>query len=107
MSSPAGNDAIEKLDASFTESPYLSPANHRQEVEKANEQSVREVRSKAYESAIINLDSNLPLPSAFYQNHHYRIFYNDLLPKHTPSPAPVTISWITCRTVPAEFTLWT
>jgi len=83
VSSPAGNDAIEKLDASFTESPYLYPANHRQEVEKVNEQYAREIRSKAYESAIINLDSNLPLPSAFYQNHHYRIFYNDLLPKHT------------------------
>lgn len=83
VSSPAGHDTIEKLDASFTESPYLSPANHRQEVEKANEQSAREIRSKAYESAIINLDSNLPLPSAFYQNHHYRIFYNDQLPKHT------------------------
>lgn len=83
VSSPAENDAIEKLDASFTESPYLSPTNHREEVEKENEQSAREIRSKAYESAIINLDSNLPLPSAFYQNHHYRIYYNDLLPKHT------------------------
>lgn len=83
VSSPASQDAIEKLDASFTESPYLSPANHRQEVEKANEQSEREIRSKAYESAIINLGSNLPLPSAFYQNHHYRICYDDLLPKHT------------------------
>ena len=77
VSSPAGHDTIEKLDASFTESPYLSPANHRQEVEKANEQSAREIRSKAYESAIINLDSNLPLPSAFYQNRHFRIFFND------------------------------
>lgn len=77
------HDSIEKLDASFTESPYLSPADHRKEVEKAEEKSACEIRSKAYESAVINLGSNLPLPSAFYQNHHYRICYNDLLPKHT------------------------
>ncbi|KAL4779136.1 hypothetical protein BJX76DRAFT_365512 [Aspergillus varians] len=79
----ASREAIEKLDASFTESPYLSPANHRKEMEKVIVKSTREIRSKAYESAVINLGANLPLPAAFYQNHHYRIFYNDLLPKHT------------------------
>ncbi|KAE8151716.1 hypothetical protein BDV25DRAFT_128522 [Aspergillus avenaceus] len=79
----SGRESIEKLDASFTESPYLSPTNHREEVNRAIEMSSQEVRSKAYESAVINLGSNLPLPSSFYQNHHYRIFYNDLLPKHT------------------------
>ncbi|KAL4797085.1 hypothetical protein BDV19DRAFT_397920 [Aspergillus venezuelensis] len=79
----ASRDAIEKLDASFTESPYLSPANHRQEMNKAIVKSTQEIRSKAYESAVVNLSANLPLPAAFYQNHHYRIFYNDLLPKHT------------------------
>ncbi|OJJ46724.1 hypothetical protein ASPZODRAFT_16476 [Penicilliopsis zonata CBS 506.65] len=82
-SGPSSHEAIEELDASFTESPYLSPANHLQEMDKAVEQSTREIRSKAYESAVINLGSNLPLPSSFYQNHHHRIFYNDLLPKHT------------------------
>ena len=45
--------------------------------------STNEIRSKAYESAVINLSANLPLPSSFYQNHHYRIHYNDMLPKHT------------------------
>src|SRR6202007_2116423 len=75
--------AIARLDASFTESPYLSPANHRKEMDKAVEQSIPEIRSKAYKSAIVNLSANLPLPAAFYQNHHYRIYYNDLLPKHT------------------------
>ncbi|KAL4931319.1 class I SAM-dependent methyltransferase [Aspergillus undulatus] len=79
----ASREAIEKLDASFTESPYLSPANHRKEMDKAVVKSSQEIRSKAYESAVINLSANLPLPAAFYQNHHYRIFYNDLLPKHT------------------------
>ena len=42
-----------------------------------------EIRSKAYQSAIVNLSSNLPLPSTFYQNHQRRIYYNDLLKKHT------------------------
>ncbi|KAJ5974158.1 hypothetical protein N7481_011368 [Penicillium waksmanii] len=74
---------IEKLDASFTESPYLHPANHQTEMDKAAQKSTSEVRSKAYESAVINLSANLPLPCSFYQNHHYRIHYNDMLPKHT------------------------
>ncbi|KAJ5273188.1 hypothetical protein N7478_008313 [Penicillium angulare] len=82
-STPSSQDAIEKLDASFTESPYLSPANHQVERDQAIERSSREVRSKAYESAVVNLSANLPLPSSFYQNHHYRIHYNDMLPKHT------------------------
>lgn len=42
-----------------------------------------EVRSKAYQSAIVNLNSNLPLPSTFYQNYQRRIYYNDQLRKHT------------------------
>ncbi|GKZ94688.1 hypothetical protein AnigIFM59636_008070 [Aspergillus niger] len=79
----SGREAIEKLNASFTESPYLSPANHRKEMETAVVNSTQEIKSKAYESAVINLSANLPLPSSFYQNHHHRIFYNDLLPKHT------------------------
>lgn len=74
---------IEKLDATFTESPYLSPVEHQKEMSDAVEQSANEIRSKAYESAIVNLSANLPLPSSFYQNHHCRIHYNDLLPKHT------------------------
>ncbi|KAL2827669.1 hypothetical protein BJY01DRAFT_261861 [Aspergillus pseudoustus] len=82
-SDQASREALEKLDASFTESPYLSPANHRKEMDNAVAKSAQEIRSKAYESAVINLSSNLPLPASFYQNHHYRIFYNDLLPKHT------------------------
>lgn len=83
LATATSHEIVEKLDAAFTESPYLSPANHRREVSKSVELSVPEIRSKAYESAIFNLSSNLPLPSAFYQNHHWRIFYDDLLTKHT------------------------
>lgn len=42
-----------------------------------------EARSKAYQSAIINLGANLPLPSTFYQNNQARIHYDEHLRKHT------------------------
>lgn len=80
---PNSKEIVEKLDAAYTESPYLSPANHRKDVSMALETQVAEIRSKAYESAVINLTTNLPLPSSFYQNHHWRIYYNDMLTKHT------------------------
>ena len=82
-SDASGREAIRKLNASFTESPYISPANHRREMEKAVAESAQEIYSKAYESAVVNLSANIPLPSSFYQNHHYRIFYDELHPKHT------------------------
>ncbi|KAM5436857.1 hypothetical protein McanMca71_001974 [Microsporum canis] len=77
------SDAIARLDATLTESPYLSPTHHRSELSRAVQRTIPEVRSKAYESAIVNLSSNLPLPSFFYQHHHWRICYNELLAKHT------------------------
>ena len=77
-------DFIERLDASCTESPYLLPRQHRADMARAVEKAKPvELRSKAYESAIINLSSNLPLPSTFYQNDQRRIYYNDQLSKHT------------------------
>ena len=42
-----------------------------------------EIRSKAYQSAIVNLSAKLPLPSTFYQNFQYRIYYEESLRKHT------------------------
>ncbi|KAJ5143761.1 Protein of unknown function DUF3419 [Penicillium bovifimosum] len=83
IASTPSSQSIERLNASFTESPYLHPANHQQGMHQAVVKSSKEIRSKAYETAVINLSANLPLPSAFYQNHHYRIHYNDMLPKHT------------------------
>ena len=74
-------EVVAELDAAYTESPYLSPANYRSDLSGASTGDLP-LRSKAYESAVINLSSDLPLPSTFYQNHHWRIFYNDLLHKH-------------------------
>ncbi|MCJ1306687.1 hypothetical protein MMC25_000330 [Agyrium rufum] len=75
-----GAALVERLDADCTESPYLSPRQHQLDLSRAAEIPVR---SKAYNSAIVNLSANLPLPSTFYQNNHWRIYYDENLPKHT------------------------
>ena len=75
-------ELIERLDAACTESPYLSPRQHRLDMSAAADTAV-ENRSKAYQSAIVNLSANLPLPSTFYQNTFQRIFYDESHEKHT------------------------
>jgi betaine lipid synthase len=78
------HEIVERLDAAATESPYLSPINHTNALSRNVERATPpELRSKAFDAAIINLSSNLPLPSFFYQNHHWRIHYDDQLKKHT------------------------
>ncbi|KAH8647999.1 hypothetical protein BGZ60DRAFT_570248 [Tricladium varicosporioides] len=78
------HEIVERLDAAVTESPYLSPINHTQSLSRTVEKSTPpELRSKAFDAAIVNLSANLPLPSFFYQNHHWRIHYDDQLKKHT------------------------
>ncbi|GJC85060.1 hypothetical protein ColLi_07898 [Colletotrichum liriopes] len=77
------HEIIEKIDALATESPYLFPANQGDALTRAIERSAPEIRSKAFMAAIQNLSANLPLPSFFYQNHHWRIYYDDQLQKHT------------------------
>lgn len=42
-----------------------------------------QLHSKGFEAAVLNLSANLPLPSAFYQNHPWRVYYDELLEKHT------------------------
>ena len=32
--------------------------------------------------AVVNLASSLPLPASWYQNHHWRIYYDEKLQKH-------------------------
>lgn len=73
-------ETIEKYDAALTESPYLSPKDYTEGANKEVQANIP--RSKSYEAAIVNLTSNLPLPASFYQQHHWRIYYNDSLPKH-------------------------
>ena len=72
--------SLENLDSAYTESPYLSPRRHQLDASYAVAVTVR---SKAYQSAVVNLSTNLPLPSTFYQNHQRRIYYEEHLQKHT------------------------
>ncbi|KAL8724876.1 MAG: hypothetical protein Q9166_007705 [cf. Caloplaca sp. 2 TL-2023] len=76
---------LETVDASCTESPQISPATGHDFLLPLLPQPAIpvEIRSKAYESAIVNLSSNLPLPSTFYQNSQARIYYDEQLKKHT------------------------
>lgn len=74
---------MERVDALVTESPYLRPENRSKALSRAVDKAAPEIRSKAFDAAIANLSSNLPLPTFFYQNHHYRIHYDDQLKKHT------------------------
>ncbi|KAL8691537.1 MAG: hypothetical protein Q9218_003261 [Villophora microphyllina] len=76
---------LDTVDASCTESPQLIPAKEYDLILPLLPQPAvpMETKSKAYESAIVNLSSNLPLPSTFYQNHQARIYYDEQLGKHT------------------------
>ncbi|KAG8163313.1 hypothetical protein KVR01_006610 [Diaporthe batatas] len=71
-SSSLPHEIVEYVDALVTESPRLLPAS-----------AAPEIRSKAFDAAAANLSSNLPLPAFFYQHHHWRIYYDETLPKHT------------------------
>ncbi|KAJ5057282.1 hypothetical protein J3E72DRAFT_377819 [Bipolaris maydis] len=75
----ASTQKLAKIDAAATESPYLNALD----LQTGAAPSDAEVHSKAYECAVVNLQSSLPLPSAWYQNHHWRIHYDSSLPKHT------------------------
>ena len=81
LATPSSQEFVEKLDAVLTESPYLS-ANEYRKAQATESAASSIIRSKTYESAIINLSSNLPLPATFYQSHPWRIHYNELLVKH-------------------------
>ncbi|KAK4175444.1 hypothetical protein QBC36DRAFT_291466 [Triangularia setosa] len=91
-SSSLPNEIIERIDALATESPYLLPSDistKKQQnaitakLTRVIEHTAPEFRSKAFDAAMQNLSANLPLPSFFYQNHHWRIYYDDQLQKHT------------------------
>lgn len=73
---------LAELNAAATESPFLS-ALDLQARSTSLAAPPAEVRSKAYECAIVNLQASLPLPAAWYQNHHWRIYFDSQLQKHT------------------------
>ncbi len=68
---------------SLTESLFIAALDLRQERWSFTRTVSFESRSVTYESAIVNLSSKSLLPCFWYQNHHWRIFYDEKLPKHT------------------------
>ena len=82
-SSSLPHEIVEHVDALVTESPYLYPANQGDALTRTVAKWAPEIRSKAFVAAVQNVTANLPLPSFFYQNHHWRIYYDDQLKKHT------------------------
>ncbi|KAI7087873.1 hypothetical protein KC363_g8091 [Hortaea werneckii] len=77
-------DEVAQVDAAVTESPFISALSlHSRTTQLQNRRSSSaDRRSKAYDTAVINLSASLPLPAAYYQNHKTRIYYDETLPKH-------------------------
>lgn len=77
---------LETLDAAVTESPFITALDlHSRSInsqKSRSQSSSSETRSKAYDAAIINLASSLPLPAAYYQNNKNRVYYDATLQKH-------------------------
>ncbi|KAL1882123.1 hypothetical protein VTK73DRAFT_2214 [Phialemonium thermophilum] len=86
-SSSLPHEIVERIDALATESPLLAamerPNSTTNALSRAVDRTAPEIRSKAFDAAVHNISAQLPLPSFFYQNHHWRIYYDDRLPKHT------------------------
>lgn len=78
--SGASFEKLVQLDREVTESPFLAALDLH--VKTSGRLSpVSDVRSKSYESALVNLSASLPLPASWYQNHRWRIYYEDQLEK--------------------------
>ena len=79
------HEVIERVDAMVTESRRAgssTPSAAAAALGAAVRGTAPEMRSKAFQTAVSNLSANLPLPAAFHQNHHWRIYYDDQLAKH-------------------------
>ena len=74
---------VEEVSELVSESPYSLTPKNLDAVSRVVGEADPEIHSKAFDAAMANLSSNLPLPSYFYQNKHWRIHYDDQLKKHT------------------------
>ncbi|MCP8719005.1 MAG: class I SAM-dependent methyltransferase [Asgard group archaeon] len=66
---------LERLNCLATESPYLAPSTT-----PISEQIGDIPISKGHEAALTNLQKNLPFPSIYYQQEHWRVYYDELNP---------------------------
>ncbi len=65
---------MKRLNAIATGLATVDIANGLRNEEKSHETAVR---CKAYEAALANLEADLPLPCFFYQNRHWRLYYEE------------------------------
>lgn len=73
---------VAQVDAAATESPFIAALDIHAKGLTRRRSSSAERRSKAYDTAVVNLAASLPLPAAYYQNNKTRIYYDDTLQKH-------------------------
>lgn len=81
-SHPNPIEQVAAVDADVTESPFITALDIHVKGLTKRRSSSADRRSKAYDTAVVNLAASLPLPAAYYQNHKTRIYYDDTLPKH-------------------------
>ncbi|KAF2761212.1 betaine lipid synthase [Pseudovirgaria hyperparasitica] len=75
----ASIEKLAELDCAATESPFLTALDL--QAKKSHSANAVDVHSKSYECALVNLAASLPLPAAWYQNHHWRIYFEDQVAK--------------------------
>ncbi|KAK6338165.1 hypothetical protein TWF696_001635 [Orbilia brochopaga] len=64
-------------------SPFIKALDlHNRNLASINAINFNVVESKAYECAVINMSASLPLPPTYYQNHRWRVYYDEQLQKH-------------------------
>ncbi|KAJ5351967.1 protein-L-isoaspartate O-methyltransferase [Penicillium brevicompactum] len=76
-------EVVEKINALATDLHYLDSAGPNNVFTRTGKFYAQSKQSGASITAIQNLSNNLPLPSFFYQNHHWRNYYDESLRKHT------------------------
>ncbi|KAI9726206.1 MAG: hypothetical protein M1828_001879 [Chrysothrix sp. TS-e1954] len=74
---------LAEVNAAATESPFIAALDLQSKaLATETEQFAVDVRSKEYDSAVVNLAASLPLPASWYQAHHWRLYYNEQLQRH-------------------------
>lgn len=76
-------EVVERIDALAVESRYSDSAGQKDVSACKRMVYAQGIQPRASNAAIQNISSNLPLPSFFYQDHHWRICYDESLRKHT------------------------
>ncbi|KAF3903744.1 hypothetical protein ABW21_db0203750 [Orbilia brochopaga] len=75
--------APSRMTSQISNSPFIKALDlHNRNIMSINAIDFDDVESKAYECAIVNMSASLPLPPNYYQNHRWRVYYDEQLQKH-------------------------